>query len=46
MKDKKSSPAQIPESWKIPEEKIQEIWDKKSEEFAEFKKYFEEKFKK
>lgn len=44
MQDKKNKQAEVPESWKVSEEKIQAEWDKKSEQFSEFKKKFEGKF--
>ena len=36
-------PAAVPESWIVPEDEIQNAWDKKAEQFAEFKEHFKKK---
>ena len=44
MKNHKSQ-ATVQESWKISEKDIEAAWNKKTEQFAEYKNYFSDLYK-
>lgn len=41
----KNAPSNIPEDWKISEKDIDEAWNKKADQYSQFKNYFSDLFK-